>query len=222
MERRRLLDLPSEYTRLNYIQPSGNARIDTEVYYNVDDLTIKGDFLFTENSNRYYPFFLGYEGLLSTNGRVCFVGFNFSVNPAAISFCNTYTSQSAFGMNFRFSLNTWYNYEYRMKNGSLVAIVDGTTVAPSVSYTFFNVTSKSIPIFTAYSPYTNEYRSNIALNSKVSYFQFIKSGVLIRDFVAAQRNADGVVGMYDLCGTICPLTGTPFYINAGSGTFIGG
>lgn len=32
----------------------------------------------------------------------------------------------------------------------------------------------------------------------------------------------GTIGMYDLCGSICPLTNTPFYTNAGTGTFTKG
>lgn len=46
--------------------------------------------------------------------------------------------------------------------------------------------------------------------------------VLVRDFVPCYRESDGVVGMYDLCGSICPLTNTPFYINAGEGEFLKG
>ena len=39
----------------------------------------------------------------------------------------------------------------------------------------------------------------------------------IRSYIPCVRTADGKPGMYDLCGSICPLTGTPFYINAGAG-----
>ena len=39
----------------------------------------------------------------------------------------------------------------------------------------------------------------------------------IRSYIPCVRTADSKPGMYDLCGSICPLTGTPFYINAGAG-----
>ena len=39
----------------------------------------------------------------------------------------------------------------------------------------------------------------------------------IRSYIPCVRISDSKPGMYDLCGSICPLTGTPFYINAGSG-----
>lgn len=43
---------------------------------------------------------------------------------------------------------------------------------------------------------------------------------LVRNMVACQRESDGVLGMYDLCGSICPLTDSPFYVNAGTGEFV--
>ena len=36
----------------------------------------------------------------------------------------------------------------------------------------------------------------------------------VRDLVPCYREIDGLFGFYDLCGSICPLTGTPLYINA--------
>ena len=39
----------------------------------------------------------------------------------------------------------------------------------------------------------------------------------IRSYIPCVRISDSKPGMYDLCGSICPLTGTPFYINAGAG-----
>lgn len=47
-----------------------------------------------------------------------------------------------------------------------------------------------------------------------------RNGIEKRKFIPAMRCSDKVVGMYDLCGSICSLTGTPFYINAGTGEFL--
>ena len=49
-----------------------------------------------------------------------------------------------------------------------------------------------------------------------------ENGATIRDFVPCYRKSDNEIGMYDLCGSICPLTGTPFYINTGTGEFTAG
>lgn len=43
-----------------------------------------------------------------------------------------------------------------------------------------------------------------------------------RMYIPCYRLSDIEIGMYDLCGSLCPLTGTPFYINAGTGTFTKG
>ena len=46
------------------------------------------------------------------------------------------------------------------------------------------------------------------------------TGVLLRNFIHCIRKSDSKPGLYDLCKSICPLTGTPFYINAGTGEFV--
>lgn len=43
-------------------------------------------------------------------------------------------------------------------------------------------------------------------------------GIAIQRLVPVVRLADSKAGMYDLCGTICTLTNSPFYINFGTGT----
>ena len=43
------------------------------------------------------------------------------------------------------------------------------------------------------------------------------NGSLVRSLVPCIRLPDYKPGMYDACGSICPLTGTPFYINSGTG-----
>jgi len=52
--------------------------------------------------------------------------------------------------------------------------------------------------------------------------KFYDGNVLMRHFVPCVRESDGKPGMYDLCGSICPLTDSPFYTNAGTGEFLVG
>ena len=55
---------------------------------------------------------------------------------------------------------------------------------------------------------------------RLYYIRFYDStGTQVRNFVPCYRKADNVVGLYDLCGSICPQTNTPFYINLESGHF---
>ena len=57
---------------------------------------------------------------------------------------------------------------------------------------------------------------------KLFNFKLTDNGTLIRNFIPCYRKSDGVIGLYDLCGSICPLTSTPFYVNSGTGTFTKG
>ena len=55
---------------------------------------------------------------------------------------------------------------------------------------------------------------------KVYYIRYFDStGEMVRNFVPCYRKADGVVGLYDLCGSICAKSGTPFYVNEEEGNF---
>jgi hypothetical protein len=44
----------------------------------------------------------------------------------------------------------------------------------------------------------------------ISYTQLYGNGTLVRSYVPCVRIADSKPGMYDLCGSICPLTNSPF------------
>ncbi len=61
-------------------------------------------------------------------------------------------------------------------------------------------------------------------NICVQHARFFKSSTakLVMDLVPCYRKSDGVIGMYDLCGNVCPLTGTAFFINAGTSSFTKG
>lgn len=54
------------------------------------------------------------------------------------------------------------------------------------------------------------------------YYIKLYDDFVFLNLVPCYRKSDGVIGLYDLCGSICPLTNTPFYINEGTGTFIKG
>ena len=48
------------------------------------------------------------------------------------------------------------------------------------------------------------------------YAHYDANGVCDQLFVPAVRDSDGKPGFYDLAGSICSLTGAPFYINSGT------
>lgn len=57
---------------------------------------------------------------------------------------------------------------------------------------------------------------------KVIYLKIMENGQTLRNFIPCYRKSDSKPGMYDLAGSICPLTNSPLYINAGTGEFIVG
>lgn len=61
------------------------------------------------------------------------------------------------------------------------------------------------------------YNSQSSYNNYASarFYSFNIAGK--RNYVPYVRIADSKPGMYDLCGSICPLTNSPFYVNAATG-----
>ena len=56
--------------------------------------------------------------------------------------------------------------------------------------------------------------------SRVFSYKATDGQRIIRDYIPVVRISDGKPGFYDLCHSICPLTGTSFYVNAGTGEFV--
>jgi hypothetical protein len=62
--------------------------------------------------------------------------------------------------------------------------------------------------------------SSYLLKGRLYYIRFFdNTGTMVRNFVPCYRKSDGVVGLYDRCGSICQQSGTPFYVNIEDGAF---
>lgn len=64
---------------------------------------------------------------------------------------------------------------------------------------------------------SSDFAYSLHCTCKIKYWRLTRDGILVRSLVPCIRLPDGKPGMYDACGSICPLTGTPFYINSGTG-----
>lgn len=66
--------------------------------------------------------------------------------------------------------------------------------------------------------------SDIYWSAAGRYYRFItyNGNNVLTNYVPCYRKSDNKPGMYDLCGSICRLTNSPFYINAGTGEFLVG
>lgn len=166
---------------------------------------------------------------------------------AKVAFLGGYTSQHVFGARIRFLYNhlgvsVQYgetdNVSTRYAHGNECVEYDWQQSPVSDRFRSIESTSVSfkeddLPVLTFN---TSQYSTNLnlflfALNNngtpheqlgycRYSEFQLYNSTGLIRDMIPV---IDGGVGyMFDKCGSICPLTGTPLYANAGTGAFTWG
>jgi len=68
--------------------------------------------------------------------------------------------------------------------------------------------------------YNAEGRADYLFKGRLYYLRFFDhTGTMVRNFIPCYRKSDNVVGLYDTCGSICPQTNTPFYINMENGHF---
>lgn len=74
-------------------------------------------------------------------------------------------------------------------------------------------TPHTMPLMAAYNAGAYDPRT-----CKLYYGLFYTNGTLVRHFIPCRRKADNEYGLYDLCGSICPITNTPFYVDAGNGS----
>jgi hypothetical protein len=194
--------LPKEYQQVEYIESSGGAFIDTcQSGNNFPSFKMRAMLLDSTPLGSYSD--IERNAIWGNNGklrlcvysRLLFQHGNYSANTATQPY-----------------LNKWVD----MEGG----------------YGYFTIDDNTFPFTQQAKDYTedsiNLFKARTAQEGRpyriASYQSFDGENepILVRDYVACYRKNDGVVGLYDLSGSICPLTGTPFYINAGAGEFIKG
>ncbi len=68
--------------------------------------------------------------------------------------------------------------------------------------------------------YDADGKADYLFKGRLYYLRFFDhTGTMVRSFIPCYRKSDGEIGLYDFCGSICPQTGTPFYVNLGENTF---
>lgn len=185
--------VPAGYTQLEYIQATGTQFIRTGVYGYADGSYIRGhrwefDIEFENNGARqlmgYGPNGGEYWGL-QTSGYYG-VGGNTAVSAwsGRDTIVHDYSGGTA-GGNTLWANNATSNV--------------GSNLTTSQEYTLFNLKWGGD---TGYWCYAKLYRCKC-----------IQGTTLIRDFVPAMRNSDGVIGLFDVVNNV-------FYTNAGSGSFL--
>ncbi len=203
-----LKKLPAEYQAVRYIESTGSQYIDTG--YPQNDLRIT-DITFA---------------LMQPRDAFVIGAFQ---NSHCWSFLRLRDRDISIGWNewafigVQANVGDVHRYETELSVNIRKMLIDGVEMYKSTDEKD-NSTSQDSTLLLAY-----RYVSNVLVefgaigrlyHCKLYGGEMEKS--LVRNFVPCYRISDNVIGLYDLCGSICPLTNSPFYINAGSGTFLKG
>ena len=183
-----------KYVPLEYLESTGEQWIDTGYVPAIGD-SISVEFLLS-SSNNMAIFSAGtglYQTTLVVSGNKLFMRY-FSPSPAP-SFDGS------------FSTDEWYSFDVQ---GDGSATINGLyhNKATPLSGVGANETMRVFGRADGTSFFWGKIRGFAVRDA---------SGSLVRSLVPCIRLSDGKPGMYDICGSICPLTGTPFYINSGTG-----
>ncbi len=190
--------LPTGYTALEYIESTGTQWIDTEIIGNQDtkvDITFRAtgrtsDFMIFGDRVSASSNAIGIWARSGSLGSAFRIGFGSS---------GGYTGANATTQKYHVNLSKRGAY----LNGSFVW-------NPNVQNNFN--TPSSLKLFAL----VHQNGGNLAQSAlQVFNFALYSGATLIRNFIPARRNSDGVLGMYDT------VTNT-FFTNSGTGEFIGG
>ena len=215
MQRRRVMlaagkrsRLPREYQEVEYLKSSGTQYIDTELVLTQDTsinirFFIDSGTTFSIFGSRKSPV-LQNIGLAGTESFPLYADFGDYTKYRA-SHIGHYTSGDVYDV----SINRILRKIYNVTKGEQNAI---NTNACSEQFT----TPGSAFIFNQRNGF-----SSIGLNGGVIAC-VINDTTGSRNLIPCYRKSDHKPGMYDLCGSICSRTNSPFYVNAGTGEFLVG
>ncbi len=188
--------LPAGYTELEYIESTGTQYIDTG-YKPSNNTKIDMTVSFASVANGHI-----FGSRMTNTG-----GGGFAVATITNIFAFDYNGDRVYGISP--TVGTVYRI---VKNGAENQISYGTTVNTySNSASTFSVDA-TMALFGINTAGTI---TSSAASIKIYSAQIEESGVLVRDFVPARRDNDGVIGMYD-------MVNNEFYTNQGTGTFTAG
>ncbi len=189
--------LPTGYTELEYLESTGEQYIDTGITIN-DTYGAKFDFQYTNtNSNEQILF-----GVIGPNTVLFRIGdYMYFAHKTGTGYTCASTDNTRIGRH----LGT-INY----MNDKLITI-DGNTRCSIPNATFSN--PSNFYLFTSnYPSGGGAYHNAVA---RIYNFKLSENTSIVHDYVPAQRDSDGTLGMYDI------VTNT-FLTNSGNGNFIAG
>jgi hypothetical protein len=194
--------LPDGYTRLEYIESTGTQYIDTGVTSsNVLQIKVTTKYRVNEISSKNFYVF----GSLDRNaGVIKYSAFGSLISKyEGIDYNNNYAFTASMTQLDRVEISVNTDYEYEIKYENQISSVKINNITKT--YSNDNAT-KSIPL-SMYMFKGNDTNITSGLNGRIYYLKIELNGTLVRDFIPARRESDGVSGMYDT------VSGT-FFTNA--------
>lgn len=193
--------LPKGYKRVSYLESVDGAYIDLNLdsYNNYPSFKFKiyvaEDQLSTDNL-----YVLGNNQvslrLYKLAGVVILYGYYNGFN----GYHRTYTADS------------WHDVEFGC----------GRIVLDGVEKTFAQYSKNSLNSIYLFKSNTNaEHNKNVKYGD-LQAFTGKDNPTIARNLICCVRESDGEGGYWDANNSVCPITSTPFYCNAGSGHFIAG
>lgn len=210
MQRRRVMltaakkaRLPREYQEVRYIETDGSAYINTNISP-TNNMRFVANFQYTSPGvNSQAPVFATYNDRCQ---------FNYIYNGVmGWGNANSYARFSGTADSNVHIIDA--NKDRFLLDGETIYTPTGTIIATPPKLTLLATNAGGTVAI-----------DTIIAGARIFDFMIINnvSGVTICHYIPCRRKSDNKLGMYDLCGSICPLTKSPFYINAGTGEFLVG
>ena len=185
----------NRYVQLEYLESTGEQWIDTGYVPVIGD-SISVEFLLSSNNNDMAIFSAG-TGLYQTT----------IVSTSTNLFMRYFSSSPAPRFDDLLSTGEWYSFDVQ---GDGSATINGSYHANATPLSGVGA-NETMRVF-------GRADGTSFLVGRIRGFAVRDAnGSLVRSLTPCIRLPDGKPGMYDTCGSICPLTGTPFYINSGTG-----
>lgn len=202
--------LPSEYRRVEYLESTGTQYIDTgfipqdSYVFGFDIKYLTKSLIGTSNfgcvfggrkSSGGKEFQLSTYSINVNNGGILRIGGNGAANGFS-AYMTSNVIQTA----------KYFNKTYTRPDGQ--QIINSSLALVYGQYSLF--------VFTLNNSGTS---TQSGLGCRIYYLKLYNT-VIERNLIPCIRKSDDKPGLYDLCRSICPLTGNSFYINAGTGEFV--
>lgn len=192
-----ITQVPTGYTQLQYLESTGTQWIDTGIAP-TNTTGVRVEFNKKATGDQVVV------GILGSSSE------NLYVNPATtnlyIPFAQSY-GQATYGP---YAYNTDYTVSINYKN-------DRKRYVNGVSFQNITttLTSTGKPLYMFAGDRLTSDSANWFFKGRIYYLQITEGTELVRNFIPARRNSDGVLGMYD-------TVTNAFFINNGTGEFIAG